>query len=74
MRMWTPRAAGALATAHGDAGPVHATRAAYTASMSTTFMISAIAVAAAALLAALLMRNTSPEAAPDPAEEPELVA
>jgi hypothetical protein len=70
--------AGALAAAHGDTGLVHAARQAFTASMSVTFAVSAIGVAAAALLAALVMRDTKPEpaAAPaqEPAEEPELVA
>jgi predicted MFS family arabinose efflux permease len=63
---------GAITTAHGDAGLLHAARAAYTASMSATFTISAIAILAAALLAALVIRNTKPE--PAPAPEPELVA
>jgi EmrB/QacA subfamily drug resistance transporter len=66
--------AGALAAAHGDAGLVRAARAAYTASMSTTFMISAISILAAALVATLVMRNTRPEPATAPAQEQELVA
>ena len=66
--------AGALAAAHGDAGLVHAARAAFTASMSATFTVSAIGVLAAALLATLVMRNTKPEPAAAPAEEHELVA
>ena len=68
---------GALATAHGDAGLVHAAREAYTAAMSATFTVSAIGVLAAAILATLVIRNTKPVA---PAateaehEQPELVA
>jgi MFS family permease len=66
---------GALAAAHGDSGLVHAAREAYTASMSATFTVSAIAILAAALLATLVIRNTKPEpAAATPAEAPELVA
>ena len=42
--------------------------------MSTTFTISAIGVLAAAVLAALVMRDTKPAPAAVPAEEPELVA
>jgi predicted MFS family arabinose efflux permease len=66
--------AGALAAAHGDAGLVHAARAAYTAAMSTTFTISAIGVLAAALLATVVMRNGKPQPAPAPDMEPELAA
>ena len=59
--------AGALALAqgsdHADAGLVHAARVAFTASMSVTFTVSAIGVAAAALLAALVMRDTKPSPA-----------
>ena len=47
---------------------------AFTASMSTTFTISAIGVLAAALLATLVMRDNKPEPAAAPAEETELVA
>jgi len=65
---------GALAAAHGDTGLVHAAREAYTASMSATFTVSAIAILAAALLATLVIRNTKPEPAPAPAEEQALVA
>jgi fucose permease len=72
---------GALAVAHGDAGLVHAAREAFTASMSTTFTVSAIGVLAAALLATLIMRDTRPEPEPTAApaqesgaQEPELVA
>jgi EmrB/QacA subfamily drug resistance transporter len=66
--------AGALAKAHGDTGLIHAAREAFTTSMSTTFAISAIGVTAAALLATLVMRDTKPEPARAPAEEPSLVA
>ena len=72
--------AGALAAAHGDADPVglvHAAREAFTASMSTTFTVSAIGVLAAAILATLVMRNTkpvAPAATPAEHEQPELVA
>jgi EmrB/QacA subfamily drug resistance transporter len=65
---------GALAVAHGDTGLVNAAREAFTASMSATFTISAIGVLAAALLAALVMRDAKPETAPAPAEELALVA
>ena len=65
---------GALAAAPGDTGLVHAAREAYTASMSATFTVSAIAILAAALLATLVIRNTKPEPTAAPAEEPELVA
>ena len=70
--------AGTLSAAHGDAGLVHAARAAFTASMSVTFTVSAIGVLAAAILAALVMRNTKPQPAPAATaaehEQPELVA
>jgi MFS family permease len=70
--------AGTLSAVHGDADPaglVHAAKAAFTASMSVTFTVSAIGVLAAAILAALVMRTTKPVApAVAPAEEPELVA
>jgi EmrB/QacA subfamily drug resistance transporter len=65
---------GALAAAHGDTGLIDAARDAFTASMSTTFTVSAIGVLAAAILATLVMRNTKPEPAPIPAQEPALVA
>jgi hypothetical protein len=43
--------------------------------MSATFTVGAIGVLAAAILAALVIRNTKPVApAATPAEEPELVA
>ncbi|NUP23980.1 MAG: MFS transporter [Streptomyces sp.] len=45
------------AVAGGDAGLIAAAREAFTASMSTTFTVSAIGVAAAALLATLVMRD-----------------
>ena len=61
-------------------GLVHAARAAFTASMSVTFTVSAIGVLPAAVLATLVMRNTKPRGrlqpralAPAPAEAPELV-
>lgn len=68
--------ADALAMAHGNTGLVHAARAAFTTSMSTTFTVSAIALLAAALVATLVMRNTKPQPAPAPtrAAESELVA
>jgi hypothetical protein len=70
--------AGTLSAAHGDAGLVHAARAAFTASMSVTFTVSAIGVLAAAVLATLVMRNTKPQPAPAAAAaesgQPELVA
>ena len=65
---------GALTTAHGDAGLVHAAREAYTAAMSTTFTVSAIAIVAAAVLATLVIRNTKTEPAPAAVAEQELVA
>lgn len=64
------------AVAGGDAGLIAAAREAFTASMSTTFTVSAIGVLAAALLATLVMRDDrrSPqEAACTPAEQPEPV-
>ncbi|MBP0449705.1 MFS transporter [Kitasatospora sp. RG8] len=64
----------ALAAANGDAGLVHAAREAFTSSMSTTFTISAVSILAAAVLAALVMRDKKPEAAEAGAEEAELVA
>ncbi|MDT0317901.1 MFS transporter [Streptomyces millisiae] len=64
----------AMAVADGDAGLVHVAREAFTASMSTTFTISAIGVLAAAALAALIMRPKSKPAAELPAEAPELAA
>ncbi|MFB7613060.1 MFS transporter [Kitasatospora sp. NPDC056181] len=64
----------ALAAANGDAGLVHAAREAFTSSMSTTFTISAVSILAAAVLAALVMRDKKPEAAEAAAEEAELVA
>jgi EmrB/QacA subfamily drug resistance transporter len=54
---------GALAAAHGDAGLVRAAREAFTNSMSTTFTVSAVGVVAAAVLAAVVMRDGKPGAA-----------
>ncbi|QOV37023.1 MFS transporter [Streptomyces ferrugineus] len=76
----TPEAARhsiAGAVAGRDAGLIATAREAFTASMSTTFTVSAIGVAAAALLASLVMRDDrrGPKAAAEPAErEPELAA
>ncbi|MEU6877720.1 DHA2 family efflux MFS transporter permease subunit [Streptomyces sp. NPDC046712] len=53
---------GALAAAQGDAGLINAAREAFTTSMSATFTISAIGVLAAAVLAAVVMRDTKPAA------------
>jgi EmrB/QacA subfamily drug resistance transporter len=67
---------GALAIAHGDSALVHAARQAFTASMSATFAVSAAGVLAAAIVGALIMRDTKPAAA-DPAapvEQPDLVS
>ena len=66
--------AGALTAARGETGLVHVAREAYTASMSATFTVSAIAILAAALLATLVIRNTKPQPAPAPADEQALVA
>ncbi|MEU1619082.1 MFS transporter [Streptomyces sp. NPDC005722] len=66
--------AGALAAAHGDGAMVRAAREAFTASMSTTFTIGAVGVLAAALLAALVMRDSRPEPAATPATEAGLAA
>lgn len=72
--------AGALATAHGDQELVQAAREAFTASMTTTFTVSAIGVLAAAILAALVMRDPErkqretpapPESAQQPEQQPE---
>ncbi|MGQ4358375.1 MFS transporter [Streptomyces sp. SAS_272] len=67
---------GALAAAGGDRTLVRAAREAFTASMTTTFTISAIGVLAAAVLAALVMRDARPQqpVAEAHAEEPQLVA
>ncbi|MFF1542538.1 MFS transporter [Streptomyces sp. NPDC058291] len=51
---------GALAVAGQDAGLVRAAREAFTASMTTTFAVSAIGVLAAAILATLVMRDGKP--------------
>ncbi|MFJ3302167.1 hypothetical protein ACIPSA_03435 [Streptomyces sp. NPDC086549] len=53
--------AGASATAHGDAGLVHAAREAFTSSTSTSFALSALGVLAAAILATVVMRDGKPE-------------
>ncbi|WP_405727390.1 MFS transporter [Streptomyces sp. NBC_01537] len=66
--------AGALAVAHGDAGLIAAAREAFTASMSTTFTVSAIGVLAAALVATLVMRGAKPEAVATEEREAELAA
>ncbi|WP_217206470.1 MFS transporter [Streptomyces sp. AC550_RSS872] len=74
----TPEAARhsiAGAVAGGDAGLIAAAREAFTASMSTTFTVSAIGVAVAALLATLVMRDDRrkpAEAARNPEEQHEL--
>ncbi len=47
----------ALTVAQGDSGLVRAAREAFTASMSTTFTVSAIGVLVAAVLAAVVMRD-----------------
>ncbi|MEZ0064439.1 EmrB/QacA subfamily drug resistance transporter [Streptacidiphilus sp. MAP12-20] len=69
--------AGAIAAAHGDNGLIHAAREAFTSAMSTTFTVSAIGVVAAAVLAAVVMRDTKPTATSEAAaeaEEPALAA
>ncbi|MEV1065432.1 MFS transporter [Streptomyces sp. NPDC050263] len=66
---------GALAVAGEDAGLVRAAGEAFTASMTTTFTVSAIGVLAAAILATLVMRDRTPETEETaPIEEPEPVA
>jgi len=71
---------GALAAAHGDAGLVRAAREAFTHSMSTAFMVSAVGVVVAGVLAAVVMRDGKRDAAQTPAAaeqeagEPELAA
>ncbi|MFD5797565.1 MFS transporter [Streptomyces diastatochromogenes] len=65
--------AGAVAAAHPDL--LRTAREAFTSSMSTTFALSAVGVLAAAVLAAVVMRDGKPEeAAESPAQEPELAA
>ncbi|MER7753564.1 MFS transporter [Kitasatospora sp. NPDC097643] len=54
--------AGALAVAKGDAGLVRTAREAFAEAMSTTFTVSAVGVLAAALVAALVMRDRKAEA------------
>lgn len=67
--------AGALSAAHGDPELVRAAREAFTASMSTTFTVSALGVLAAAVLAVLVMRDSKPEQPAEmPEKEPELAA
>ncbi|GKQ36633.1 MFS transporter [Streptomyces sp. A012304] len=69
--------AGALAVAGEDTALVHAAREAFTASMSTTFTVSAIGVLAAAVLATLVMRDSrtgSSDGTETPAKERELAA
>ncbi|WP_330349871.1 MFS transporter [Streptomyces sp. NBC_00582] len=63
--------AGALATAQDDPGLVHAAREAFTASMATTFTVSAIGVLAAAILATLVMRDPDRKqpTAPEPHQQ-----
>lgn len=67
---------GALAVAGGDQGLVRAAREAFTASMTTTFTVSAVGVLAAAVLATLVMRDGTPRrpAAEARVDEPELAA
>jgi predicted MFS family arabinose efflux permease len=65
------------AVAGGDPGLVAAAREAFASSMSTTFTVSAVGVLAAAVLAALVMRDKKPAPAaeePSPHENTELVA
>ncbi|MET9653893.1 MULTISPECIES: MFS transporter [unclassified Streptomyces] len=65
------------AVAGGDPGLVAAAREAFASSMSTTFTVSAVGVLAAAVLAALVMRDKKPAPAaeePSTHEDTELVA
>ncbi|MEU5536522.1 MFS transporter [Streptomyces sp. NPDC020362] len=65
--------AGAVAAAHP--GLLGSAREAFTSSMSTTFALSAVGVLGAAVLAAVVMRDTGPEQSDEsPAQEPELAA
>jgi MFS family permease len=64
---------GALAAAHGDANLVRTAREAFTHSMSTAFMVSAVGVVAAGVLAAVVMRDTVTEGQ-EVADERELAA
>jgi predicted MFS family arabinose efflux permease len=67
--------AAAFASAHRDAGLLHAAKAAFTASMSATFTVSAVGVLAAALLATVVMRDTKIKVkGPAEEHEPELAA
>ncbi|KIF06388.1 MFS transporter, partial [Streptomyces sp. RSD-27] len=58
--------AGALAAAHGEPGLVRAAREAFTSSMGTTFALAAAGLLAAALLAAVVMRDKTPAPTPPP--------
>ncbi|MEW1639693.1 MFS transporter [Streptomyces sp. NPDC093801] len=58
--------AGALAAAHGEPGLVRAAREAFTSSMGTTLTLGAAGLLAAALLAAVVMRDKKPAPAPEP--------
>ncbi|MER5861803.1 MFS transporter [Kitasatospora sp. NPDC002040] len=60
---------GALAGAQGDPGLAATARDAFTHAMSTTFTIGAIGVLAAAVLAALVLRDRRSEAVEAPAQE-----
>jgi EmrB/QacA subfamily drug resistance transporter len=62
--------AGALAAAHGNGALVHTARAAFTSSMSVTFVVSAIAITVAGILAAVVMRDANPAAAASEAAVP----
>ncbi|MFJ8104778.1 MFS transporter [Streptomyces sp. NPDC096132] len=67
---------GALATANGNTELIDAAREAFTASMTTTFTVSAVGVLAAAVLATLVMRDRKPEQQPQETtpKTPDLVA
>ncbi|MET9731826.1 MFS transporter [Streptomyces sp. NPDC006458] len=56
----------ALAVAQGDTGLVQAAREAFAASMSTTFTVGAIGVLAAAILSALVMRDSKTDSTAQP--------
>ncbi|GAQ55260.1 MFS transporter [Streptomyces acidiscabies] len=57
-----------------EPGVLAAARSAFTDSMGTTFMVSAVGVLVAAVVAVLVMRDGEPGVAEMPVEEPELVA